>query len=218
MWRHSRAIIKMWPDLQFCGYCGARLTGCFPTAGSGARAICPQCSRITKSEAAGSGPSLLVLTLVYAQDKVLLIKRGQPPFVGKWASPGGFVEANESLESAATRELREEVGLHLENEQLLPHGIISLPALNQVYVTYLAFLEEIVPAKPSLPETLDAKWFSMSEYPAAEMWPPVAQTGFTIERFFDRVRSGRFDLYQQTDNSMRVITIGGEITYLWRRP
>ncbi len=53
---------------------------------------------------------IVVLALVDARLKVLLVKRRSPPFEGRWAIPGGFVEPGETLENAARRELREETG------------------------------------------------------------------------------------------------------------
>lgn len=45
---------------------------------------------------------------------VLLIERGREPFKNKWALPGGFIEMDETLETACKRELLEETGLVVE--------------------------------------------------------------------------------------------------------
>ena len=60
-------------------------------------------------------PCVTVDCVVFALDerdlKVLLIQRGNEPFRGRWALPGGFVHMDETLEDAARRELEEETGL-----------------------------------------------------------------------------------------------------------
>jgi len=54
-----------------------------------------------------------------AQNRILLIQRAVDPAKGKWALPGGYMDADEMPEAALKRELIEEVGLEIEIEELL---------------------------------------------------------------------------------------------------
>ncbi|MDG6901898.1 MAG: NUDIX hydrolase [Nitrososphaerota archaeon] len=57
--------------------------------------------------------------VVHRGGKVLLVKRNNPPNLGKWALPGGLVELGESTQEAAIREVLEETGLRVKIEGLL---------------------------------------------------------------------------------------------------
>lgn len=60
------------------------------------------------------------------QGRVALIRRGNPPFKGAYALPGGFVDVGETVEAACRRELREETALEAGELTLL--GVYSDPA------------------------------------------------------------------------------------------
>lgn len=59
-------------------------------------------------------PLLAVDAVIFFQDGIVLIKRKNPPFEGRYALPGGFVEVGETTEDAARREAKEETGLDIE--------------------------------------------------------------------------------------------------------
>lgn len=60
-----------------------------------------------------------------SKGRLLLIRRKHPPFKGRYALPGGFVDIGESVEDAALRELREETGIEGKIIRLV--GIYSAP-------------------------------------------------------------------------------------------
>lgn len=66
--------------------------------------------------------------------QVLLVRRKYPPCQGLWAIPGGYVQADESLEDAAARELREETGIGVGD---LDAGVAragtTVPYIEQLY-------------------------------------------------------------------------------------
>ena len=71
-------------------------------------------------------PLLAVDCAVFdARGRVLLVRRGNPPFKGCRALPGGFVEVGETVEAACRRELEEETGVRARKLQLV--GVYSDP-------------------------------------------------------------------------------------------
>lgn len=79
---------------------------------------------------------------------MLLIKRKSPPFKGRFALPGGFVEVGETVEAAAARELREETGILATVQHLV--GIYSQPDRDpRGHVIAVAFLMKARATKPT---------------------------------------------------------------------
>lgn len=58
-------------------------------------------------------PSIGVGAVVVHEGRVLLIRRGKQPLLGRWVVPGGTLELGETLEEALVREVAEETGLEV---------------------------------------------------------------------------------------------------------
>lgn len=109
---------------------------------------------------------VVVLTGAEPRRRVLLIRRGNQPFKGRWALPGGFVEQGERVAEAAPRELREETGLVVDELTLL--GIYDTPrrdprgwTVSAVFVAHVEEEREVQGAD----DAGEAGWFAESELP-----------------------------------------------------
>lgn len=60
-----------------------------------------------------------VSALMFRGGKILLCRRANEPFKGKWDIPGGYIEEKETPEDALRREMKEELGIEIEKEKLL---------------------------------------------------------------------------------------------------
>jgi len=100
--------------------------------------------------------------------EVLLVRRGIPPFRGRWAIPGGFVLEDESLDEAARRELREETGVSdVYLEQLCSFGDPGRdPRGRVVTVAYYALVARDRAPLRAGTDAAEARWFPMADLPA----------------------------------------------------
>lgn len=116
-------------------------------------------------------PALTTDCVVFGLDnddlKVLLIQRDLEPFAGQWALPGGFVNAGESVDNTARRELFEETGLKdIFLEQLYTFGDPDRdPREHVVTVAYFALVNLVDhPVHPAT-DARNAAWFEISDVP-----------------------------------------------------
>jgi ADP-ribose pyrophosphatase YjhB (NUDIX family) len=119
----------------YCPRCGAKLEK--RLVGDRVRHVCPRCGYVFYLN-----PTVAAGTLVEMDGKVVLVRRGVQPGMGKWGLPSGYVEADESAEEAAARETMEEAGIEVEIDNLLGvysfgekdgnHGVLILYAAHVV--------------------------------------------------------------------------------------
>jgi 8-oxo-dGTP diphosphatase len=85
---------------------------------------------------------LVIFTVSERDLRILLVRRSEPPFKGRWALPGGFVRTDESLEAAARRKLEEETGVRdVYLEQLYTFGDPGRdPRSRVITVAYFALI------------------------------------------------------------------------------
>ncbi|RSN59609.1 DNA hydrolase [Streptomyces sp. WAC 04229] len=108
--------------------------------------------------------------------EVLLIERGWPPYAGHLALPGGYVDAGETSRTAAARELREETGVDVAEEDLVLIGVYDRPDRDPrgrfVSVAYMTTVQTDTIARPG-------------DDAAAVQWTPLAAPRVGLALAFD---------------------------------
>lgn len=118
---------------------------------------------------------IVALCIVDGELRVLLVRRGEPPFKDAWALPGGFVrvgdghkDQGENLDTAATRELEEETGLSPSDvflEQLGAFGNAGRdPRMRVVTVAYYALIRpDLVPVVKPGGDAAQTGWHAVTD-------------------------------------------------------
>lgn len=115
-------------------------------------------------------PAVAADTALFAVDrdsiKLLLIKRGNYPYKGCWALPGGFVDINEDIKNSAKRELLEETGLtDVYCEQAFVWGRPDRdPRARIITVSYIALADFNQLHAKAGDDAAEAEWFTLCNY------------------------------------------------------
>ena len=97
---------------------------------------------------------------------MLLIQRGNMPFKGGWAFPGGFMNMDETTEQCAIRELEEETGLRLSKiQQIGAYSKVDRdPRGRTISVAYLAIVDSPLEVTGQ-DDAAKAEWWPLSALP-----------------------------------------------------
>jgi len=147
---------------RYCPHCATPLT--VREIYRQQRPLCPACGFVHFAD-----PKVAVIGLVTNESQVLLVQRAINPEKGKWALPGGYMDAGEMPEDALQRELLEEVHLAVHITNLLT----IFPMLtNQAHSPGIVLAYAAKAADPKVLDLIcdddvcDANWFTADEIPS----------------------------------------------------
>jgi ADP-ribose pyrophosphatase YjhB (NUDIX family) len=178
------------PRMKYCSACGGPVALQIVDDDARPRFVCQSCMA-----AHYSNPKVLVACLAYHGDRILLCRRAREPGRGLWAIPAGFMEDGESIEQAAARETAEETGVDIQPRDLLLYSVLSLPEMNQIYVTLRAELS-CMPEIKAGPESLEVRMIGETDIRRDEWAFASLLENNRPSELFREIRSGRFAIHQ----------------------
>lgn len=112
-------------------------------------------------------PVAATIAAVFHEERILLVRRANPPDAGRWGFPGGKIEAGEPIEAAAVRELFEETGIRGQARQVFTavdafdHD--ESGRLRRHFVLIAVLCDRIAGEPVAGDDALDARWFRLDE-------------------------------------------------------
>jgi 8-oxo-dGTP diphosphatase len=144
---------------EYCPDCGQKLV--IQGGEDGDQPYCEACDRTIWQQ-----PIPCTDTVVVDGKQILLIKRDNPPHVGKWALPGGIIDINESPEGAAARELKEETGVSVDPADLMLLGTYDIAVAegwHNIGITYVVSKAKTQGNPASNSDAQEARFWTLNE-------------------------------------------------------
>ena len=140
----------------YCPRCGGALEKRVVFSHDPPRLVCSVCKFVFYLD-----PKVAVGAICRKDGKIVLLRRAIEPAFGKWVFPGGYVDRGESLEDAALREAREEIGVEVRLTRLV--NVYSYTGRPVIVVVYEA---EVVGGEiRGGEEALEVRSFDAEEIP-----------------------------------------------------
>ncbi|HKF14913.1 MAG TPA: NUDIX hydrolase [Gaiellaceae bacterium] len=151
-------------ELDGWRHCPVCATAIEPEEG---RVECPECGFVTFAHSMPTASAVVD----DGQGRVLLSRRANDPSAGKWDLPGGFVEEGEHPLDCLRRELREEAGIGLADEQLLGIWMDQYDYKGRRVATLNVYYTARVGEGTPMPadDVAELRWFALSEVPTGEL-------------------------------------------------